>query len=186
MQGVYNLDQLNNEFELISLINGMIEKDPKKRINIKEIIDHPFFWEEGQKLSLLQEFSDYIESNNSKFSENFEQKAQNLQIFGATNWDRNLEDCVVSVQLLILSLLIVLKLKEIQNYRQYDFKSTQELIRVIRNKKNHYYELSLEARLVLGKVPDGVFNYFNNKFPKLFMFVYQYCKSNNISLTSLI
>ena len=51
---------------------------------------------------------------------------------------------------------------------------------------NHYYELSLESRLVLGKLPDGVFNYFNNKFPKLFMFVYQYCKSNDISLSSLI
>ena len=95
LKGAHNLDQLHNDFELRSLINDMIEKDAKKRLNIKEIIDHPFFWEEGQKLNLLQEFSDYIESNNAKFSEDFEQKARNLQILGKINWDRNLEDCVV-------------------------------------------------------------------------------------------
>ena len=96
LQGVYNLDLFQNNFEMRSLISGMIEKNPKQRLNIKETINHPFFWEEGQKLNLLQEFSDYIENINPKISENFEQKAGSLKILGTTNWNRNLENTLVS------------------------------------------------------------------------------------------
>ena len=44
----------------------MIQKDPKKRYTIKDVLNHPFFWDEFRKLNFLQEFSDYIESHGKK------------------------------------------------------------------------------------------------------------------------
>jgi len=169
LNGLYSLELLENDYELRSLVGKMIEKDARKRYTIKEVNNHPFFWDEGRKLSVFQEFSDYIESQYPKQGDHFETKAKSMSIV-PPNWDRILESSVM---------------RDLQNYRQYDFKSTKELIRVIRNKKNHYYELPMDSKITLGKMPDGVFNYFNSKFPKLFMFIYDYCKENDIQLYSL-
>jgi len=57
---------------------------------------------------------------------------------------------------------------------------------VIRNKKNHYYELSEEVKEALGKMPTGVWNYFNERFPRLFMHVYIFCKEQRVELSHLI
>jgi len=168
LNGNYNLDLLENDYELKSLITNMIQKESRFRFTIRQVMLHPFFWEEGRKLSIFQEFSDYIESQHAFEGELFENKSKQLQIV-PPQWDKILEQSV---------------LRDIQNFRQYDFKSIRGLIRVIRNKKNHYYELPMDARLTLGKMPEGVFAYFNAKFPKLFMSVYDYCKEKEIMLPS--
>jgi len=53
----------------------MIQKDPKKRYTIKDVLNHPFFWDEFRKLNFLQEFSDYIESHDPNIGKDFEEYA---------------------------------------------------------------------------------------------------------------
>lgn len=52
-------------------------------------------------------------------------------------------------------------------YRKYDSKSLRDLLRVIRNKYNHYRELPPALQKKLGSIPDGFLSYFESKFPDL-------------------
>ncbi|KAL0440473.1 UNVERIFIED_CONTAM: Serine/threonine-protein kinase/endoribonuclease IRE1a [Sesamum latifolium] len=64
-------------------------------------------------------------------------------------------------------------INDIGRYRRYKFDSVRDLLRVIRNKLNHYRELSKEIQAILGPVPEGFYSYFSTRFPKLLIEVYQ-------------
>lgn len=68
----------------------------------------------------------------------------------------------------------------IGRYRRYKFSSARDLLRVIRNKLNHYRELPQEIKEILGPVPVGFDSYFSSRFPKLLIEVYRvmydFCK----------
>ncbi|KAE9450202.1 hypothetical protein C3L33_17889, partial [Rhododendron williamsianum] len=82
-------------------------------------------------------------------------------------------------------------LNNIGKYRRYKFDSVRDLLRVMRNKLNHYRELPLKIQVIefdywcsfqeiLGPVPEGFDGYFGSRFPKLLMEVYKvlhkYCR----------
>lgn len=46
------------------------------------------------------------------------------------------------------------------------------MLRAARNKKHHYRELPAELKQSLGKLPEGFFEYFHQRFPRLFVHVY--------------
>ena len=49
--------------ELDDLVRKMICKSPKNRITAKQVLDHPFFWTDNQKLEYICDFSDIIALN---------------------------------------------------------------------------------------------------------------------------
>jgi serine/threonine-protein kinase/endoribonuclease IRE1 len=61
----------------------------------------------------------------------------------------------------------------LSRYRKYDGESLQDLMRVIRNKKNHYSELPPDVRGRIGSLPDGYLAYFDSLFPNLLVYIYQ-------------
>lgn len=63
-------------------------------------------------------------------------------------------------------------INDIGRYRRYRYDSVRDLLRVIRNKLNHYRELSKKIQAILGSVPEGFNSYFSTRFPKLLMEVY--------------
>ncbi|XP_015065015.1 serine/threonine-protein kinase/endoribonuclease IRE1a isoform X2 [Solanum pennellii] len=71
-------------------------------------------------------------------------------------------------------------IKNIGHYRRYRFDSIRDLLRVMRNKLNHYRELPTEIQEILGTVPEGFDGYFRRRFPRLLIEVYkvmsEYCK----------
>ena len=69
-----------------------------------------------------------------------------------TGWARQLDICLVN---------------EMKKYRKYDPVSLSDLLRFIRNKKNHYRELPAEGKALLGSTNDSFMTYFLQKFPKL-------------------
>lgn len=52
----------------------------------------------------------------------------------------------------------------------------RDLLRAIRNKKHHYYELPDQVKSSLGKLPDEFVDYFISRFPKLINHVYDVMK----------
>ncbi|GJW46840.1 serine/threonine-protein kinase/endoribonuclease IRE1b-like protein [Tanacetum coccineum] len=64
-------------------------------------------------------------------------------------------------------------LKDVTQYRKYKYDSIRDLLRLIRNKSNHYRELSEEVQEVLGSLPTGFESYFSSRFPNLLMEVYK-------------
>ncbi|GJZ15258.1 serine/threonine-protein kinase/endoribonuclease IRE1a-like protein [Tanacetum coccineum] len=67
-------------------------------------------------------------------------------------------------------------LKDVTQYRKYKYDSIRDLLRLIRNKSNHYRELSEEVQEVLGSLPTGFESYFSSRFPNLLMEVYKVLK----------
>ena len=45
MDGKYSLQRIT-DVEAEDLIKGMIPKDPKQRLTIKEAVEHPYFWDD--------------------------------------------------------------------------------------------------------------------------------------------
>ncbi|ORY49159.1 hypothetical protein BCR33DRAFT_753224 [Rhizoclosmatium globosum] len=142
LRGNHRLDRLDG------ILDGGVEaKDLIRRMIFKD-----------PKKSFLQEVSDRLETEErdppSAILKQLERGAEKAV---GKNWSSKLDRRI---------------LEDLRNFRQYDTKTVQDLLRVIRNKKNHYQELSAELKGVMGVVPDGFLGYFVSRFPGLLMHVY--------------
>ena len=131
---------------------------------------HPLFWDSGTRLSFLRDVSDRVEL------EDRESESELLNALESTaavalngKWDEKLETAFIN---------------NIGRYRRYKFDSIRDLLRVIRNKLNHYRELPQEIQEILGPVPEGFDEYFSSRFPRLLIEVYNiifmYCKEEEV------
>jgi serine/threonine-protein kinase/endoribonuclease IRE1 len=83
-----------------------------------------------------------------------------------TGWPRQLDVCLVA---------------ELKKYRKYDPMLFTDLLRFIRNKKNHYRELNPEIKQLLGSTNESFMNYFLEKFPRLMIAVDEFVRSKLIA-----
>ncbi|KAL6549154.1 hypothetical protein OROHE_008999 [Orobanche hederae] len=135
-----------------------------------EVLRHPLFWNSEKRLSFLRDASDRVELEDR---ENASKLLEALEIAGRValggKWDEKMEKAF---------------LNDIGRFRRYKFDSVRDLLRVVRNKLNHYRELSKEIQALLGPVPDGFDSYFSTRFPKLLIEVYgvflRYCSEEEI------
>ncbi|KAJ4900476.1 Serine/threonine-protein kinase/endoribonuclease IRE1b [Raphanus sativus] len=153
--------------EAVHLLSGLLHPDPNLRPTAQEVLHHPLFWNADMRLSFLRDASDRVEL------ENREEGSQLLAALESTaavtlngRWDEKLDGIF---------------LDNIGRYRRYKFDSIRDLLRVIRNKLNHYRELPSELQELLGSVPEGFDRYFSSRFPKLLIQVYtvlfNYCNN---------
>jgi serine/threonine-protein kinase/endoribonuclease IRE1 len=75
-----------------------------------------------------------------------------------------------------LPALDALLVANLVRYRAYKTTSLRDLLRVIRNKYNHFRDLPLELQQVLGPVPEGFYAYFRVRFPRLLLCVFEVVK----------
>lgn len=83
-----------------------------------------------------------------------------------SGWHRQLDPALVS---------------ELKKFRKYDPTLFTDLLRFIRNKKNHFRELSPEVKKILGETNQTFVNYFLIKFPKLMIAVDEFVRSKLIN-----
>ncbi|XP_073139920.1 serine/threonine-protein kinase/endoribonuclease IRE1a-like isoform X2 [Henckelia pumila] len=149
---------IDNIPEAIDLISRLLDPRPDLRPTAVEVLRHPMFWNSETRLSFLRDVSDRVEledrENTSQLLEALESRGK--VAFGS-KWDEKMDNSVVN---------------DIGRYRRYKFDSVRDLLRVIRNKLNHYRELSKEIQVILGSVPEGFDFYFSARFPKLLIEVY--------------
>ncbi|URD73247.1 ribonuclease 2-5A family protein [Musa troglodytarum] len=151
------------------LLCQLLQPDPKMRLNAVEVLCHPLFWSSETRLSFLRDVSDRVEledrENESELLKSLENSAPNA--FGG-KWDDKLDAAFIT---------------DMGRYRKYRFDSIRDLLRVIRNKFNHYRELPKELQETLGPVPQGFDMYFASRFPKLlievYKVVYRFCKEED-------
>ncbi|KAL4494484.1 hypothetical protein ABPG72_019894 [Tetrahymena utriculariae] len=157
---------------LKDLIQKMIHNDQNKRLTVKECLKHPFFWNTLQKFSFICEFSDYIETfdTENKYSELIEQQAKSLNVLEGNRWDKNVDKSLIS---------------DTKVFKFYNYGQVRDLIRLIRNRKSHYHELSENSKDIVGDTLDDMFDYFDERFPKLFIFMYYFSQTQNWELLSL-
>lgn len=152
VNGKVDLGMLDTFPDAVDLLKLMLHKDPSYRPSSIVLLNHPFFWIVSKRLDFLLEFSDRIEKEPSDSPVILDlEKLSNDVIY--SKWDKKIDQEL---------------LEDIGKYRKYDSTSVRDLLRLIRNKKHHYHELSGELKEKLGQVPLQYYSYFESRFPKLF------------------
>ncbi|XAR61521.1 Non-specific serine/threonine protein kinase [Bertholletia excelsa] len=145
--------------EAADLIGQLLSPDPNLRPKAVDVLAHPLFWDAEMRLSFLRDASDRVELENREGeSELFKALESVAPVALGGKWDEKMESAFIN---------------DIGHYRRYKFDSVRDLLRVIRNKLNHYRELSQEIREMLGPIPEGFDRYFSSRFPWLLMEVYK-------------
>lgn len=126
------------------------------RLVIAEILRHPFFWTDHQKLSFFKDASDLLEAEQPEAPAVVDLESLAPSVLG-TEWNKLLHESLIN---------------NLGKYRKYDFTAVRDLLRVIRNKAHHFRDLEPEVQQMLGDLPSGYLRYFVTRFPKLMMHVY--------------
>ncbi|KAI8584377.1 hypothetical protein K450DRAFT_219550 [Umbelopsis ramanniana AG] len=162
LKNQYNLDRLedlgDNAIEAKDLIERMISANPKDRPSAEQIMIHPYFWNNTQRLAFLQDASDRfeIEERNPPSPLLQALEANAPQVVGR-DWYKRLDRVVVN---------------DLGKFRKYDAGSIRDLLRALRNKKHHYQDLAEPVKRAFGEPPDDYLHYFTSRFPYLLLHVY--------------
>jgi hypothetical protein len=138
---------------LIALCNRF--RSPDRRPSSGQVCGHPFFWSWARRLEFLVELSDRLEQETPDSPVMLALESGTYEALGTrAGWTRKLDSVL---------------LEEGNKYRKYDESSVRELLRLIRNKRHHYHELSEVAKATVGALPNGFCLYFMSRFPKLLL-----------------
>ncbi|KAM7192149.1 hypothetical protein V8F20_008984 [Naviculisporaceae sp. PSN 640] len=157
-KGAYNLDLLESlgdfAYEARELIGSMLNANPKLRPTVKDVMAHPFFWDAKKRLQFLVDVSDYFEkeprdppSEALKFLE-----AQATDVIKGGDF---------------LKLLPKEFVDSLGKQRKYTGGRMLDLLRALRNKKNHYEDMSESLQKTVGPLPDGYLGFWTRRFPSL-------------------
>ncbi|ODN01593.1 Serine/threonine-protein kinase/endoribonuclease IRE1 [Orchesella cincta] len=128
------------------------DASPASRPPLEAVLSHPIFWSNEKILNFFQDVSDRIEKESeSSFPvlRRFEIDAKEIVM---TDWRDHICTHVAM---------------DLRKYRTYKGESIRDLLRALRNKKNHYRELTIEAQESLGHIPNEFVNYWISRFPSL-------------------
>ncbi|KDP43783.1 hypothetical protein JCGZ_22410 [Jatropha curcas] len=145
--------------EAEDLISRLLNPDPELRPKALEVLHHPMFWSSEKRLSFLRDVSDRVELEDREYVSDLLKALESTAPTAlGGKWDEKMEPAFIT---------------NIGHYRRYKFNSVRDLLRVLRNKLNHYRELPKEIQELVGPVPEGYDGYFASRFPKLLMEVYR-------------
>jgi serine/threonine protein kinase len=136
------------------LLSWMLQPNPLRRPSSSQVCAHAFFWPAARRLDFLVEFSDRLEQEPAEAAAVVALEAGAAEISGGGNWHAQLDPQLLS---------------DLSRYRRYDTASVRDLLRVVRNKRHHYHELSSALKLAMGAVPEGFLRYFESRFPQLLL-----------------
>lgn len=147
------------------MISSMTALNPANRPTVFCMHFHPYFWNNEKILDFLVDVSNRLEKRDSASQQARNDFQEDHQYVTQGNWLESL-DPVIRDSL------------PHRNRMNYDGTSVENLIRALRNKKNHYDDMSQRAKQVFGSIPDGYTNYWLTKFPILLLHVHlKLCKS---------
>eukprot|EP01080_Neovahlkampfia_damariscottae_P005067 gene5067-8667_t len=158
LNGKYQLNSNNNILNDLTI--QMINLNPNERIKSNQILNHPTFWSDDEKLNFIQDLSDHL----GKYKNSDILKELNeAKLFNENGWNFDIDQCIID---------------NILKFRNYNYKNVSELIRLWRNIKSHYREYDQSVQDLLSPLPNGIFTYFSNKFPNLFLTSYYLVKKH--------
>lgn len=133
-------------------------QEPAQRPSMQAVLEHPVWWPPERQLSFLCDLSDRVEllDGDAPPSErplliSLEAAAQQA-IGGSGQWCDAVDGML---------------LENLGRFRRYSFRSLRDLLRVIRNKNNHFQEMPQELQELMGPLPSGFVAYFTARFPNL-------------------
>lgn len=158
-KGNYNLDPLDalGDFahEAKDLIASMLQASPKARPDSREVMAHPFFWSPKKRLAFLCDVSDSLEK-----------EVRDPPSPALVELERHAPDVIKGDFLKVLTRDFV---ESLGKQRKYTGNKLLDLLRALRNKRNHYEDMSDSLKRSVGSLPDGYLAYWTVKFPMLLL-----------------
>ncbi|KAF2876496.1 hypothetical protein BDV95DRAFT_512752 [Massariosphaeria phaeospora] len=146
--------------EPIRLISWMLANRPEDRPTAVQVMNHPFFWSAEKRLNFLCDCSDHWER------EPRDPPSEYLSILEDYSWE------VLDKKRNFLANLDHGFVSSLGKQRKYTGDRMLDLLRALRNKKNHYEDMDDSVKAKVGSLPDGYLRYWTLKFPKLLMSCY--------------
>lgn len=145
-------------YEVQALVLSMIEPKPYARPSAAQVLRHPFFWPAGKRLAFLQDVSDRFETleKDPPAVPLLLLESDAREIVGA-DWRQRFDKAF---------------LEDLGRFRKYDGASVRDLLRALRNKKNHFQDMAPQLKRQLSPMPEGFVHYFAQRFPRLFLYVH--------------
>ncbi|GAB1607689.1 serine/threonine-protein kinase/endoribonuclease IRE1-like, partial [Argonauta hians] len=172
MAGLFNLSYLADESYYVcrSLVLQMISFSPDDRPTAGTVLKHPYFWTQLQQLQFFQDISDRIEKEKAETCEIIQKLEIGSELVIKNDWKTHISE---ELQ------------EDLKKFRSYDGRSVKDLIRAMRNKRNHYKELPEAVQRSLGSFPTEFIEYFTSRFPRLLLHTYHaaVCCSNESTLS---
>lgn len=158
-KGNYNLDLLDSLGDFASeakdLVASMLASDPKTRPPAREVMAHPFFWPAKKRLAFLCDVSDH-----------FEKEIRDPPSEALQELERHAPQVIRGDFLRILPRDFV---DSLGKQRKYTGTKLLDLLRALRNKRNHYEDMSDSLKRSVGPLPDGYLSFWTTKFPDLLL-----------------
>ena len=155
----YNLDELarlgDYRWEAHDLISRMISHNPKSRPDAATILAHPFFWPPSSRLEFLCHVSDQFEF------ECRDPPSPALQALESYAPKILGEDFLKHLPTQFKDTL--------GKQRKYSGNKLLDLLRALRNKKNHYEDMPEGVKEKVGPLPEGYLGFWTRRFPGLLM-----------------
>ena len=162
VKGNYNLADLANlgdyQWEANDLIARMLSHEPKFRPDAGTVLCHPFFWSAEERLEFLCHVSDQFE---------FEPRDPPspalciLESYAPSILEASGND--------FLRVLPKEFRDTLGKQRKYQGNKLLDLLRALRNKKNHYEDMPESVKEKVGSLPDGYLGFWTRRFPELLM-----------------
>ena len=179
VKGIYDISALeclgDYQWEAKDLISSMLNHNPKTRPDAATILTHPFFWTPEKRLDFLCQVSDGFE--HEKYL--LDTAAANPSISADANnaYSPALEELEALGPVIIpqhahndfLKILPYDFRDTLGKQRKYKGSSVLDLLRALRNKKNHYEDIPEDVKRKLGGLPAGYLGFWSRRFPNLLL-----------------
>ncbi|KAK4151058.1 hypothetical protein C8A00DRAFT_36328 [Chaetomidium leptoderma] len=140
-------------FEARDLIGSMLDAHPKNRPTALEVMAHPFFWSYKKRLAFLCDVSDH-----------FEKEPREPPSPALSHLESHAADVVNGDFLKHLPREFV---DSLGKQRKYTGARLLDLLRALRNKRNHYEDMPEPLKKTVGSLPDGYLAFWATRFPNL-------------------
>jgi serine/threonine-protein kinase/endoribonuclease IRE1 len=146
--------------EPMQLISWMLAPNPEDRPTAVQVSNHPFFWPPGKRLAFLCDVSDHWER------EPRDPPSKHLIILEDIGHAKNIHygDFQKHLDRKFIDTL--------GKQRKYTGDRMLDLLRALRNKKNHYADMPEDVQRKVGPLPEGYLQYWTTRFPLLLMACY--------------
>ncbi|ETI26978.1 hypothetical protein G647_10077 [Cladophialophora carrionii CBS 160.54] len=160
------------QFDADDLIMQMLKHNPKERPTTDQILRHPYFWDVADKLEFLCDVSDCYEREKNSVPNIHDENAMRTPSEKASLAElaalETLAPNVIGPSKDWLRALPKTFLTEMGKQRKYTGSKMIDLLRVIRNKKNHFHDLPDDVKeQMLGGSANGYYEFWAKRFPSL-------------------
>ena len=165
-KGLMNLDKLqrlgeDESAEPIHLIEWMLAPKPERRPTASQVLNHPFFWSPQKRLNFLCDVSDHFEREPRGPPFSVEPMSDALWLLEEYGQDVHGGDFLKRLDKKFIDTL--------GKQRKYTGDRMLDLLRALRNKKNHYADMPEDVKARVGELPAGYLRYWTSRFPQLLM-----------------